>query len=718
MRKTLTFAAALLLTAAAASAQDAGAAQELPPQPPVTGSHGTFDVGFRGTDVTGDPTRVQRYRDISDGALADRFRYEQRSERWIFESGAQHLGLQDQRAWATFRSGGKVKMSFQWDQIPLFVSGDTKTLFTTAQPGVLRLSDTMQSGIQNAGLPLTGFVGGAQSFDVQSRRDTASFDLIYTPVPTVNVNLNVKHARRSGTTPFGASFGFNDAVEVAAPVETRTTDIASGIEYSGSRGMMRVGYDGSWFDNQMPTLVWDNPLKLNDATSATNYVDGLGGSQGRAAMPPSNTMQGLSTAGALKLPASTRLTANVTVGTWRQNEPLLPVTINAAVPEIALPRPTANGDAQTLAMNYTFTSQPGPYLWLHGAYRSYDFDNRTPVFQPAQFVVFDQTAHPGVPTEPTSFGRRALDLDAALLPAGFTSFRVGYTRTVDDHTYRIFSRTTEDTYRSSIDLGAGTQVLVRGIVERSKRVGSHLDEEMLIEVGEQPALRHYDIADRNRDRATGLLQISPSKYFGLTASAALGKDDYVNSGFGLRNNDNRMYSLTADFAAGAALDGTVSYVNERYTALQNSRTANPGTPQVTDPTRDWSIDSADTSETWGATVAALKLIPRMELRAGYDLTRSDAAYVYGVPADSTIPALVQLPTIHNQRRTATADVRVKLTRTLGIGLFYWHETFEVDDFAFSPAAIGSLATPGSLFLGEVFLPYRLNSATLRLMLAW
>ena len=43
----------------------------------------------------------------------------------------------------------------------------------------------------------------------------------------------------------------------------------------------------------------------------------------------------------------------------------------------------------------------------------------------------------------------------------------------------------------------------------------------------------------------------------------------------------------------------------KYTALQNSRQANPGA-QFTDPTRDWSVDLGDKTET----VVRLPAVPR------------------------------------------------------------------------------------------------------------
>lgn len=716
---------ALLLTASAAAAQQDG----VPTRP--TGSSGSIDFGMRFTELSGDQARTQRFRDVRDGGVADRFRFEQRGTSWLLDGGADHVGRLDQRFFATLRAGGKVKASFRWDQIPLFISADTRTLYRAESPGVLRLDDGLQADIQAGTARLTDFVGGAGPLDLRSHRYIAALDFLYTPAPSVNVNLNVKQTRREGTMPYGASLGFNNAIEVAAPIDTLTTDLATGVEWTGRRGMVRMGYDGSWFDNKVQTLVWDNPLKLTDATAPAFSGSGLGASQGRAALPPSSTMQGVSTAGALKLPGATRLSGTVSVGAWRQNEALLPATINSAIPAITLPRDTAQAEARTLAMNYTATSQPVPYVWLNARYRYYDFDNRTPEFVLPQFVILDQTVQVGVKrgilgasTQPVTRGRfgstrQNVDLDISLTPVPLTAFRVGYSRELADRGFRIFGRTTEETYRSSIDLNAGSSVVVRGIVERAHRSGSRFNGELLEEVREQSAMRHFDIADRDRDRATGLLQISASRFVGLSASAAMGTDDYKNSGFGLRNNKNRVYTLGADLSAGSKIGGNLSYILERYSALQNSRTASSAIPStVTDPTRDWAIDSSDRSETWTAQIDAMQLVPRTELHLGYDLTHSNAAYVYRVPGDSTVAPLVQLPSVRNERRTATADVVFTLTRRVGIGLSYWHEKYFVDDFSFNQSTITSLALPGSLYLGYVFRPYTVDSATARLILTW
>ena len=45
-------------------------------------------------------------------------------------------------------------------------------------------------------------------------------------------------------------------------MDTRTTDFQSALEWSNPKGLLRVGWDGSIFTNDNPTIVWDNPLRF------------------------------------------------------------------------------------------------------------------------------------------------------------------------------------------------------------------------------------------------------------------------------------------------------------------------------------------------------------------------------------------------------------------------------------------------------------------------
>jgi MtrB/PioB family decaheme-associated outer membrane protein len=683
---------------------------EAQPATPAPATPGLADFGMRASSVTGDDARFQRFRDVRDGIFLERFRWETDGNAWNARLTADHVGWRDQRYSAELRAAGKLKLSFQWDQVPLFVSGDTRTPFTADGAGVLRLPDSMQLAVQNGQARLADVAQLASPFEIRSRRDIARVALIYSATQDIDVKVNVRSTRREGTMPWGATFGHSNYVEVAAPIDTRTTDASGGLEWTGRKASVRVGYDGSWFDNAVPALTWDNPLRLTDLTTA--------GGQGRFALWPGSHTHGLTTAVSAALPARTRVTANVTVGQWRQNEPLLPATINSAITPIALPRPTADGEARTLAMNYTLTSRPTRYVWLNARFRYYDFDNRTPPFKADQRVSLDQSARPMLhASSPYGSTRQNLDLDTSLTPIPFTAIRLGYSRSTDDRTFRIFETTTEDVVRASIDSVANGRITVRAIFERGTRTGSGFDLQALTDVNEQPAMRHYDVADRDRQRVTGLVQLTPIPQVGVSATAAVGKDDYKNSGFGLRDNRNRALTMNVDVTPLETVAGGLSYGYDKYSALQGSRSAAPGV-QFVDPTRDWTLDHADRVHTLGLTLDFLQSIPRTDVRLAYGLSRSRAVYEYGLAPNSPLAALQPLPPVTNKLQNATADLRYFLTEKLALGVVYWYDYYEVDDFALRPTTMDRLDLPGSLYLGYVYRPYRVHSAWARVTYLW
>ena len=247
--------------------------------------------------------------------------------------------------------------------------------------------------------------------------------LTYSPTASVDWNMAIRNTNRNGSQPWAGTFGFSNAVELAVPIDTRTTELGTAVEWTGRRGLARLGYDGSFFRNDIATLTWDNPLRIADSATA-------GPLQGRMALWPNSNMNTASATGAITLPARSRATAYLSVGNWSQNDPLIPFTVNSALPTPSLDRPTADVQARVTAMTYAFTSKPLNPLWISVRYRSYDFDNQTPIFRLANTVAYDTSvaayAHGG--TSPYSFTRRTFDADASFTPLSHAAFRAGYTR--------------------------------------------------------------------------------------------------------------------------------------------------------------------------------------------------------------------------------------------------------------------------------------------------
>lgn len=709
-----------VLSLAAALVHPAGTAAQINVPPPVIGQQpapssirftGSVDFGARAMTEDGDGARFQRFRDVRDGPLLDRFTLNRSTDTWQFAARADHAGYHDQHYSADFVRDGRVKISFDWDQIPLFVSGDTRTLFTTEGAGVLRVDNQIQAALQNRTGTLADFIGRAAPFDSRSRRDVGQFNLLYTATRDFDLSLLLRSTHRKGSQPWGTSFGHGTSVEVAAPIDHTTTDAAAAAEWASGRGFLRVAYDGSWFSNNVPTLVWDNPFVLIDSATAP--------SQGRIALWPSSTAHTLSGIGSLRLPGRSKATAYVSVGSWLQDEALLPFTINPAIPAVPLDRATAKADARITSMAYGFNTRPTDAIWVNARYRLYDFNNRTPHFAVGNFPKYDGSVGPNLIGGSEAFGytRHFFDADASFTPFRFAAFRVGYGSEHDDRTHRYVETTTEHVLRLSVDSTGLNWGSLRALYEHSTRDGTGFDEEALDEIGEQVSLRQFDISDRNRDRVWLILQVSPRQTFGVTGSLAVGRDRRPDAAFGLQENDHRVYSIGVDATPSDTLSLGVTYGFEDYDTLQRSRQANPG-PQFDDPTRDWSTRGADNVHTLTASADLLRVLPRTDLRVSYDLSHARTRYIYELVPNTTLPPVNQLPPLVHDIDRATADVLYALSSRLGLGLTYWFERYEVDEFGLGPAAISRLDLPGSTMLGYVYRPYRAHVAALRLSYTW
>lgn len=709
--------AILLLCPPAVLGQAAAAAPQAPPVEtplPDLRSANFVDFGVRGTTFGSgsDQARFERYRDLRNGPTVDLLRYVNNTEVRGFTVRAEHVGYRDQRYRASYNNYGKLKVSVDFNQIPLFYSRNTATLFTADAPGVLRIDDAIQSGIENKTTTPAAAVGLARTFDLRDSRKMLTALMTYSVTPRLDWHLSLKNTTKTGSQPWAGTFGFGDAVELAVPLDTRTTDVGTALEWSNGHGMARLGYDGSFFRNNIPTLVWDNPLRVTDSPTA-------GPSQGRMALWPNSNMNAASATGALTLPGHSRATAYVSLGSWTQNDPLIPFTVNAALPAIALDRTAADVEARVTAMTYAFTSKPSAPLWFSARYRSYDYDNRTPLFHVTNTVAYDTSvaAFDEGGTTAYSIRRRTFDADGSVTPSRFVALRAGYTHEQIRQTFRSFDTTNEDTVRLSADASGLGWLVVRAVYEHARRVGSGFDEQALDDIGEQVSLRQFDISDRTANRFSGIVQVTPWSALSLNGTASIGSEDRPGAAFGLRSNDNHVYSIGADYVPREAVSLGVNYVHERFDALQASRQANPG-PQFDDPTRDWTTDGADTARTISASMDLLKLGRKADVRLAYDYSRARSLYVYGLAPNSTLTPVVQLPAVVNAFARGTFDVRYYLTRHLSAGGAYWYDRYRVNDFAQGPQTITSLAQPSFILIGYLYRPYTANTITARLTYLW
>jgi len=704
-------------------------------QTEATGSKygkGWVDFGVRGTDLTGDGARYERYRDLGDGLFLETFRWETQASGWFINLGADHAVRKDQRFTGTFVRPGQFKGWATWDQIPMLLSRTTRSPYSLVGSNEFRLNDADQlalQGLSTTARPayLLNLVNNSSTFDLKSKRHSAEGGFELLALKDLSFKMNVKRTMREGAQPFGISFGHGQVVEYAAPIDHTLTDFDGSAELERGNVLVRAGYSGSWFTNDVTSNLIDNPLRATDIAGTA--------SAGRLSLPVSSTRLGVNGMISFKMPKKSRLTAYAAVSTLKDDDGLvLPQTSNSALnaPSTTLSRTTISGEAKTTAANISFVSRPSDSVSVNLRYRYFDYDNRTPEFKATTKVAYDGNISTlASPLHSESFGmlRHTLDADVKFSPKGPAALTFGVTRNEEERLHRIFESTVDNSMRIKLDTLSTGLISVRAMYEYAQRRGEGFDVTILTGASEQPGMRHFDLAERNRQRFTLVTSYMPVINWTLNVSTAIGRDDYLNSEFGLRDNNHNIYSAGFEGSPSDRFNLGASYSYEDYNSLQRSRQANPGA-QTLDPSRNWATDADDKVHSFIANMDILKIADKVDLfmRYDYNRTRANYQYITGAVADrtlpteaivpSTLPTPVALPEVKSDLTRGSVDAVYNLSNHVSLGLTFWYDKYDVQDFTLDDKAQSSLVTGNNILLYYTYAPYKAYTTWGRLIVRW
>ena len=296
----------------------------------------------------------------------------------------------------------------------------------------------------------------------------------------------------------------------------------------------------------------------------------------------------VSAAGYAKFAHRTQLTGFVSFGFWSNDEPLLPFTINAALPVIALPRTTAQAEARVFSTNLNLVSRPATDWEFSARVRDYDYNNQTPATVITQYVTYDTSVGTSATGGPELYAHSRTTFDADATWTGLQP--LGADRRLHAQQRRLRrSHLREHRRERAAPVGRCRRLAVddvpravrvrqphrlragRGAARRNRRAAD---------------MRHYDLADRTRNQFTGIVDFVPDDRWTFSVSGGVGKDNYPDSYFGLQETTFRTVSVAADFREPNGFGAGGNYNFERYSGLQRSRSAEPGTGNRSEPRLD------------------------------------------------------------------------------------------------------------------------------------
>ncbi len=662
--------------------------------PALALAEGEVTFGTQWWDQDHPEAKYNEFREIPNGGLLESYLLQETWGRNGLTLLGAHALRNDQASALTWTNGARWRLDLGYQRIPHTFSLIGRTPYAQSDRGVFTLADAIQQ--RNQTTPGSAYVGtmtdvlaNAQHTPLGFRTDITDGRLRSRPVRGLQIEIRGSERRRTGNKPYGASFGFSSAVELIEPIDQRTLDGEVRLDYQRDRVSVQATGGVSVFENEIPSLIWDNPKRLTDTTYAGAYSTGDGPARGRTDLYPTNRALRGSVALGLQLPQRTALTATVGLGRHKQNDAWLPFTTNTAIPQAAttpLPGTSTDAEARTLSQDYRLVSRALSKVTGTLRFSQFKLDNKTEEHTflgysrlDATWVADTVTAHP-FSNEQMTFGA---DLDAT--PVSRVTIGGTFERRRREHTLREVEKDDENVFGVRLNVRPSDVVTLQGRYQHGKREldAFHLDDyrqdgdpnRPLIE---QPGLRRYDVADRKRDEAGGGLSWMVGERLELAATYGFVRNDYDQSLLGLQEEKQHSFVAEATVHASERVDLSGGYGFGKLQVSQRSSESG-ATLSTADSTR-WTADVDDRNVYVFAT-ADWEVGPKISLRAGYEFSRDRAKYDLANDPSKVVQLAQDLPETFYRRHDAALELRYQLAGGLDLAGRYAFERFEVDDFA-------------------------------------
>jgi len=244
------------------------------------------EAGYLGNAGRRGASGSLQYSDLSTGFLLSTagFLAENRKTAFYVTGEAQDVARDDQSYRLTFGKYGLYSTTLFYDSVPHLFSTQATVLWNGIGTGRLTLPTGLTPGASTAPQVRSALSTIAPS-ELSLKREKAGLSATFTPSELSEMFVRVSNEWRDGTRPLGGTFGYpgmNGETEVVEPIHYRTLDLAAGARFKGEELQWNVTYAGSFFHNDIPALVWDNPGLTSLAPGP--FVP----AQGRMALPPDN----------------------------------------------------------------------------------------------------------------------------------------------------------------------------------------------------------------------------------------------------------------------------------------------------------------------------------------------------------------------------------------------------------------------------------------------
>ncbi len=523
-------------------------------------------------------------------------------------------------------------------------------------------------------------VNSLRDVEIGHQRERITLGAEWIPSKRWQWDVQIRQDRKTGLSAMAGSF-ITQASSLPAPVDFVTDEIESTLGYSEKHWHAQVGYYGSLFRNADKALTWENPYTPLSA----------GADQGQLSLPPDNQFHQLSLAYSYRPSPSYGLSSMLAAGRMTQDEKFVATTVNPNL-SVALPRNSLDGEVDTLTGNVRAFYNPWRELRLTSEFLYNDRDNNTPRDNWQQVVtdVFTGSIRRNIPY---TFNQQSYRFSADWKANLKNRLSAGVERDIRKRRGQAVERTDEDTGWLKWRLKPGNFAELQVKLSSSSRDGSPFQNLSSIAPPENPRMRQFHLADRDRDQANVHLNLFGSNDMQLGFGIAYANDSYRNSPIGLQSGKQLDFSGSATFRPKEHWYSNVFLTQTRIEASTlNSQSFSSA---------DWRGESEDRITTIGSSTIRTGILGKFDLEVEYSHSRAtgDVSVITGAP-NPDFPALTS--ELHVFRSTTTYHFRPDLALRFG----YWFELLRTRDWSLDDVTLTTL--PGVLHLDQSEPSYKVH----------
>ena len=643
------------------------------------------------------------------------------------------LGLRARSIAGEYGRQGRYRITFGADEITRLRSDSYQTPFEGA--GAARL--TLPAGFVRAPdtFGMTTLATSMRDFNLRVDRQKSELGVQVALNPEWEVRAQLRRDQSEGTKWRGAEFGSNGGNARSAllpePIDSVTHLFDASIAFAELDRRFTLSYHGSFFNNRIAALTWENPY------SSVAWTGGGSGlpfnfplPTGQTSVAPDNQFHQLAASGALDFSPTTRLTLTATRGRMTQNESFLPYTINTGLTTSPLPRTSLSGLVETSFINAKLAMRPMRKLSLNASVKFEERDNKTPM---AEYIYVGGDIQlqppPGANTDrirtnlPRSRRQEQLILDADYRYSSSTLIKGGLEHTDVTRNYAEVARTRENSARlewreggagaltSSVSYAIlqrrGTQYLynvpflasytspafIAGLIALNPSGCVNLAE--CIRPG--PFQNKFFMADRNRERARLMLQWVPDAVFSMQARLDANHDRYPHSPYGVTNANSWSAGIDLAYSWNEHTSATFFASRENQSSREKSRqivNLNPGNPlPPPNADADWINQFSDRAATIGLGIRHVGMLDgKLEINL-------DAIAVRGrTPISTTVGAAVPpgqnpatpIPDLTMRSDEIKVGARYAIDRRDTLRLGYFFRRLNTADWAVQQVGVATI----------------------------